>query len=260
MSFSGEFKLVEPGLTMASTIVPWDSGIFGFPVAQIDQIEVADAAYASAAYARFERWRDRLAVRMVTCRLDHFALRESMFLEDHGFRFVEIVYRPSLSLGTTHFPDSGLLIEPAMPADLPEIEAIAGSAFSTGRYLIDWRLDPAQSHLRYRNWVRSSAASAHQEVLKGSLNGEIIGFFVIEKRADRSVYWHLTAMAERWQGQGLGKQLWQAFAMRAQREGASRIETTISAHNLPVMNLYAGLGFRLDAAQMTLHWLQEATA
>ena len=260
MSFSGELKLVEPGLSMAASIVPWDSEIFGFPVAQIDHIDVADRGAASTAYTHFERWRDHFAVRMATCRLDHFALRESMFLEDHAFRFVELVYRPSLSLRPAQFPDSELLIEPAMPADLPEIESIAGCAFSTGRYLLDWRLDPAHSHLRYRHWVRSSAASAHHEVLKGRLNGEIIGFFVIEKRADKSVYWHLTAMAKRWQGQGLGKKLWQAFAMRAQREGAPRIETTISAHNLPVMNLYAGLGFRFDAAQMTLHWLHEATA
>ena len=183
-----------------------------------------------------------------------------MFLEARGFRFVELVYHPSLSLQPAHFPESELLIEPAMSADLPEIEAIAGSAFGTGRYLLDWRLNPAHSHLRYRNWVRSSAASPNHEVLKGSLHDEIIGFFVIEKRADNSVYWHLTAMAKHRQGQGLGKKLWQAFAMRAWCDGTSRIETTISAHNLAVMNLYARLGFRFDTAQMTLHWLREDAA
>jgi GNAT superfamily N-acetyltransferase len=257
MTNSREFTLVEPALSIASSIVPWDSQVFGFPVAQVDRIEVADVAGASAAYHLFEQWRDRLAVRMVTCRLDHFALRESMFLEACGFRFVELVYRPSLCLDHTDFPESELVIEPALPADVPEIEAIAGYAFSTGRYLLDWRLNPVHSHLRYRNWVRSSAASANQEVLKGSLRGEIIGFFIIEKRADQSVYWHLTAMAKQWQSQGLGKRLWQAFAMRARRDGATRIETTISGHNLPVMNLYARLGFCFDAAQLTLHWLHE---
>jgi RimJ/RimL family protein N-acetyltransferase len=260
MSYRCEFRLIEPALSIASSIVPWDSEVFGFPVAQIDRIELADAAEASAAYHHFEQWRDGLAVRMVTCRLDHFALQESMFLEGCGFRFVELVYRPSLCLEHTDFPESELVIEPALPADLPEIEAIAGDAFSTGRYLLDWRLNPAHSHLRYRNWVRSSATSANQEVLKGSLHGQIVGFFIIERRADQSVYWHLTAMAKRWQGQGLGKRLWQAFAMRARLDGASRIETTISGHNLPVMNLYARLGFRFDAAQMTLHWLQEVIA
>jgi RimJ/RimL family protein N-acetyltransferase len=257
MTFGPQFRLTKPGFSIASSIVPWDSQAFGFPVAQIDRIDVADVIDASAAYHLFEQWRDRLVVRMVTCRLDHFALRESMFLEARGFRFVELVYRPSLSLEHTDFPESELVIEPALPADLPEIEAIAGYAFSTGRYLLDWRLNPAHSHLRYRNWVRTSASSADHEVLKGSLNGEIVGFFVIEKRPDKSVYWHLTAMAKQWQGQGLGKRLWQAFAMRARRDGASRIETTISGHNLPVVNLYARLGFCFDGAQLTLHWLDE---
>ena len=242
---------------MASVIVPWDTEVFGFPVAQIDHIEVGDATDAAISYADFEQWRDSLNVRMVTCRLDHFALRESMFLEARGFRFVELVYHPTLQLQRADFPQSSLVIEPALSGDLPEIESIAGTAFSTGRYLLDSRLDPAHSHLRYKNWVRTSAAGGKHDVLKGTLNGEIVGFFITEKRADNSVYWHLTAMAQQRQGQGLGKQLWQAFIMRAKREGAARIETTISAHNLPVMNLYARLGFRFNAAEMTLHWLQE---
>jgi RimJ/RimL family protein N-acetyltransferase len=42
--------------------------------------------------------------------------------------------------------------------------------------------------------------------------------------------------------------------MLLQRDNGMRaIETTISAHNTPVMNLYARLGFRFEDAQMTFH-------
>ena len=258
MSFDRELQtLAGPALSMDFFLVPWDTQVFGFPVAQINAFKLKNGGDSAGIYRRFEDWRDGQNIRIVSCKLDHFALRESMFLEARGFRFVEMVYRPSLSLKHANFPDSELRIEHARPADLPEIEAIAGSAFDTGRYLLDWRLDSQHSHLRYRNWLRNSAVSADQEVLTASANGEIVGFFIIEKRPDDSVYWHLTAIAAHQRGRGLGKQLWRAMALRAWREGATRVETTISAHNLPVINLYAQLGFRFDSAQMTLHWLQE---
>jgi RimJ/RimL family protein N-acetyltransferase len=40
---------------------------------------------------------------------------------------------------------------------------------------------------------------------------------------------------------------------RHRDRGMTAVETTISAHNLPVMNLYARLGFRFSQAEMTLH-------
>jgi len=42
-----------PGLLIDFNIVPWDSEIFGNPVAQINQIKVGDAAEASDPYCEF---------------------------------------------------------------------------------------------------------------------------------------------------------------------------------------------------------------
>jgi hypothetical protein len=41
--------------------------------------------------------------------------------------------------------------------------------------------------------------------------------------------------------------------LRHKGEGATSVETTISGHNLAVMNLYARLGFSFASAQMTFH-------
>ena len=83
------------------------------------------------------------------------------------------------------------------------------------------------------------------------------GFFIVEERPDGSVYWHLTAIAPASQGKGIGKRLWSAMVRRCVDSGASRIETTISAHNTPVMNIYAGLGFRFGSPRLTLHWVRD---
>jgi ribosomal protein S18 acetylase RimI-like enzyme len=71
------------------------------------------------------------------------------------------------------------------------------------------------------------------------------------------VYWHLTAVAPEWQGQGIGMSLWQTMLRRHAAEGATSVRTTISGHNAPAMNLYSRLGFSFSAPQMTFHWLRE---
>lgn len=258
MALSGISDRVSiAGTSIEYGLVPWDSEIFGFPVAEIRNIEIAAQAEPSTAFETFRTWCDDHRVRFVTCRLDHRNLRESMFLEQMGFCFIEMVFSPRLvNLHEVAFPPSGVSWVAAGIADLPEIEGIAGTAFGTGRYLLDWRLEPELSHRRYQTWVRNSFSDSRHSVLKGCVNGEIAGFFIVERKADDRFYWHLTAVAPAWQGKGVGKRLWQAMIMEHKHAGGRQIETTVSAHNPPVLNLYARLGFELRLPKTTFHWIR----
>lgn len=257
MNFDIERLSIEtPSLRMSYYAVPWDSEIFGCGVAQIDALELGPT-HARDDFAPFEAWCSRLDIRFVAARLPHLSLREAGWLEAHGFRWVEMVYRPRLGrLETALVDPSGagpVVIETATAADLPDIEAIAGQAFVTGRFQIDPYLDPALGERRYRTWVRNSFESRTQQVLKAVRDGAIAGFFIVEERADLCAYWHLTAIAPEFQGRGFGIAVWRAMIERHQHRGMTSVETTISAHNLPVMNLYVRLGFRFSSAEMTLH-------
>jgi ribosomal protein S18 acetylase RimI-like enzyme len=179
-----------------------------------------------------------------------------MELEANGFRFVEIVYEPRLdSLGTVAAPRHSIQVTDATPDDLPAIQEVAATAFTTGRFLLDQRLPPDLSSRRYATWVRSAFDSSVQHVLKAESGGELVGFFIVERRADSSVYWHLTAVAPGSQGKGIGLSLWQTMLHRHAADGAAFVATTISGHNLPALNLYARLGFSFPSAQMTFHRL-----
>ena len=134
---------------------------------------------------------------------------------------------------------------------------MAHDAFTTGRFLLDARLDPELSRRRYANWVRTSFGNSSHQVLVGELDGRPVGFFVLEREADDRVYWHLTAVAPDAQGRGVGLSLWRTMLLRHRAEGVGVVETTVSGHNPAVMNLYARLGFSFTAPQMTLHWLRE---
>lgn len=244
------------GATLGCFLVPWDTEIFGFPVAQISRLELGDRADPGTILREFDAWCAGQGVRLVSCRLDHTRLRESMALEDVGFRFVEMVHEPRLDLtDRVAAPRRMLQVGEAVEDDLAAIGEVAHAAFTTGRFLLDWRLPPELSRRRYAAWVRNSFEDPGHEVLKATVDGELVGFFIVEARPDGSVYWHLTAIAPRWQGKGMGMSLWRTMLLRHRTDGATSVSTTISGHNPPALNLYARLGFTFGAAQMTFHRL-----
>lgn len=258
MNPQDETRLDCPGAILECLMVPWDSEIFGYPVAQISRFELAEDAQPTPILAEFEIWCAERDVRLISCRLDHLRLRESMALEDAGFRFVETVYHPRFdAFADIAAPTRGIQVAEATPSDIARIEDVAYSAFSTGRFLLDHRLPPELSRRRYATWVRRSFGSPGQTVLKAESEGELVGFFIVEHRSDKSVYWHLTAIAPEWQGKGMGIRVWRTLLLRHAGEGATAVETTISGHNLAVINLYARLGFSFASAQMTFHRLRE---
>ncbi len=82
------------GTVLECSIVPWDTEIFGFPVAQISRLTIDERGDPAVVLDAFEAWCAAQGVRLISCRLDHTQLRESMVLEATGFRFIEMVYGP----------------------------------------------------------------------------------------------------------------------------------------------------------------------
>ena len=250
-------EISTSNLKLTSSLVPWDTEIFGFPVAQIHHLEVADFLFAVDEYCKFQEWLDINQIRIVSCRLPHNQLRESMFLESKGFRFLEMVLHPKIEgLGYLDIPEDHLVITPALESDLPAIQDIAEQAFGHERYHVDPRLDPRLGNIRYGRWVRNSLHHPWQRLLKIMDGEHIVALFIIESRENRSVYWHLTAISPSWQGRGYGQRVWRAMLRHHQEEEQDCVMTTISARNIAVLNLYAKLDFRFLPPEMTFHWVR----
>lgn len=246
-----------PRLRLEWAEAPWDSAIFGFPVLQISRMEVLDPS-AGEDLALFEAARDRLGAGLVSCRLAHEHLRESMLLEERGFRFIEMAYQPELDdLQMRDLAESpGLDVALAEGADLPAVEEIAGSAFRNERFHVDPRLDSALGDQRYRQWVSNTPSHPSQRLYVVRDGQRLVAFFVTEMLADGTCYWHLNAVAPDAQGQGYGRRAWLAMLSQAKASGARKIRTCIVARNHRVLNLYARLGFRFPPPLMTFHWVR----
>lgn len=244
-------------LSLQWSEAPWDSVLFGAPVLQIEHIAVRGEG-ASGAMSRFNAARDAGGSPFVSCRLPHDKLRESMLLEQHGFRFIEMLFQPEYpDLQRAELLDpGGLTVHQAGPADLPAAIAAAGQAFHNERFHVDPRLPRGLGDLRYQNWVRSSLDHASQRLLVIRDGSTFVGFFILEMLPDATCYWHLTAIAPEQQGKGYGARVWTTMLAHARHGGAARVRTSIVARNHRVMNLYARLGFRFPPPAMTFHWVK----
>ncbi len=94
MNPTDQTLLERTGAVLECSLVPWDSEVFEFPVAQIGRVELGEDAQPMEILDAFEAWCASRDVRLVSCRLDHVQLRESAALEERGFRFIEMVYGP----------------------------------------------------------------------------------------------------------------------------------------------------------------------
>jgi RimJ/RimL family protein N-acetyltransferase len=260
VKFDYQLLRLETGaLSLAYFHVPWDSDIFGFPVAQIAEMRVLNPALALADLAPFRAWLDHESIRLTSCRLPHERLHESMLLEQIGFRFVEMVLHPHLAdLQAYPCAPQKLSVELADSADLPAIEAIAAHAFGHERFHVDPRLDRTLANHRYLVWVRNSHGHPTHRLYKICDGADLVAFFVTENKPDGLCYWHLTAISPAFQGRGYGKRVWLEMLHYHQREGMARIGTTIAACNTTVLNLYASLDFRFQPPEITLHWMPDA--
>ncbi len=251
-------RIEDASIVLEWAEAPWDGAVIGAPALHLTQLEVR-GPNPDVGMRVFESERDRLAVSLVTCRLPHERLIESMFLEGRDFRFIEMLYRPEVDLRSTVLEEEmpPLSVENARKEDLPTLLDIAGSAFSNERFHMDPRLGAELGNQRYRNWVASSQTDSDQQLIAVRDGERIVAMFIIEMLSQRICYWHLTAVAPAVQGQGYGRRVWLAMMRHAAQAGAIHVNTSVAARNYRVINLYAHLGFRFSSPAMTFHWLQE---
>jgi len=140
----------DEALAACYCLVPWDTAAFGFSVGQITQISIRRSEGAHQSLSNLLKvmsgdW----GCKLVTCRLPHDQLRESMLLESCDFRFVEMVMHPRLRDLSEYESDSEFSVLLSTADDLSEIERIARTAFSTDRIRLDPRLSPELASERY---------------------------------------------------------------------------------------------------------------
>ena len=243
------------GLRLTFSLTPWDQDIRGAPAATIQSLEVRQSDLAKQDFARFLVWCRTHGVRFVTARLPHHQIDAVGFLEQVGFRFVELNYRPHTKTLVRYAAADGVLIRPATEDDMVTVASVAAQVFQATRFTADTRLSRDVNSQRYRSWALAAFCNPDQGVFVGFRQGTFAAFFVVERPSVNTIHWSLVAMDPALAGRGFAGDVWSTMLVHHRADGVDTVSTSISSLNVSAMNLYVSLGFSFPEPSVTLHWL-----
>ncbi len=178
-----------------------------------------------------------------TVRVDPLAPKK--LLHEHGFYYCDTLLEPHCAAErfVGHRHEAAAVTRDAA---LEAVLAVCHGAFVHGRFHRDFNVGRACADLRYDRWL----AQLHGEgCVYGLLyDGELAGFAAAV--GGKLV---LHALAARFMGRGLARHLWTALCEALFAAGEREITSSISATNLPALNLYAALGFRFRKPRDIYH-------
>lgn len=200
---------------------PWDCAALGR-----DAFELAHAGTEALAQVG--------APGHYTVKVDPLASKEA--LHRHGFYYCDTLIEPCCEAARlTPWPHASAAFDRA--PELAPLLAICRTAFRHGRFHRDFNVDPRAADQRYTTWLAGLHAAGR---VYGLLwEGRSAGFIAHE--GGRLV---LHALDEAHRGRGIAKHLWSAVCVDLARRGERELASSISAANLPALNLYCALGFR----------------
>lgn len=210
---------------------PWDAVTFGFPTYELLEYSAKSLLQSLKIAGHY------------TVKVD--PMSDKRLLHEHGFYYCDTLIEPYCT------PDR--LCEYTHPSirvskefDEDRLMAICDGAFSYGRFHRDFHLTKAMADLRYNKWMMQLLAE-HQ-VYGLYWQDELAGF--IGYRGNSLL---LHAIAKDYRGKGFSKYWWSKVCLAMFANGQKSLQSSISASNLAVLNLYSSLGFTFKSSLDVYH-------
>lgn len=234
-------------------ILPWDTEIFGFPVADLELGNTHSiAANLRTFLDQLVTWTSEYQVELVSCFIPaNDAILRILFAKI-GFVCVDTTLQATKTMDA---PSRSVPLDFAQADDLPELERIAETVFRFGRYHADGRFPRNLANHRYRIWVRNAFANLgpSSTIYVVRRSGRAVGFSHIEIENDNA-HSMLTAVDPELQGSRIGKEL---LSMRNYDLARRKIHESygrLSVRNSRMLNLYASFGYRFSLPLAIYHW------
>lgn len=235
----------------------WDSEQFGMPAARLDRLAVPGSYTVARAHKRkllslvlgqcLET-----GIRYLTARVDTGDFSSIHALGEHGFELVDGIQSFLFALSTNDPPaPAGTRV--FEPGDLPQVLAIARTAFVFDRFHADPQLSPAIADRVNECWTRNCClGSAADITVLAEDEGRISSF--VACRADREARRGniiLVATAEWARGRGMARRASLAALHWFAGQGMESVEVGTQFRNIPAACLFQSLGFRLFQTALT---------
>ena len=194
-----------------AALLPWDTEIFGFPVALFRVgDEAPDNAIRKDVAPHFSSWMMHHEVSVCGCVLPAGNVFWKSFLPTLGFRFVDFAIEARLrDLSSATLPPVRAVLRNPQRGDQGAIEALAARSFAHGRYFADPLFPRDLAQRRYKRWVANALAEANgpDRVYVLGEPGSVNGFFHVAVQGHEADL-RLASIAPECQGTGMGFDLY----------------------------------------------------
>ncbi len=212
---------------------PWDKRIFSMDCFEIMNICEQALSHAAVTPGHY------------TVKIDPLA--DKSLLHHYGFYYVDTLIEPTCE--QSHFiahrhPDCSI----ASNVEIADLLPMCTNSFMHGRFHRDFNLPAEDADRRYAQWLEQLHEEA--DVFGLYYRQELAGFIACK---EGKLLLHTITSSFR--GKGLAKFFWSVACERLFQDSVQTITSSISAANLPVLNLYSSLGFRFTHAVDTYHRL-----
>jgi hypothetical protein len=228
---------------MSENIIPthWDSTVFGFNTFEI--IYTSDINFKEL----ISRILQQHQKGHYTVKID--PLKSKKTLHEFGFYYCDTLIEPFCTFDNLiRYQTEGISLSKSVDLD-HLIETVHG-AFNHGRFHRDFNLNRHLADIRYDLWLRELYQSDQVFVLM--FFDRVAGFWGY---CDHKILLH--ALSEEYRGKRLSKYFWSIACQKLFEKGYPELTSSISASNLPVLNLYSSLGFRFRKPVDVYHLMLE---
>ena len=240
------------------TLLKWDTGFFGFPIAQISQGRLNQKIMERANMFCREN-----QIRLLQFKCDAHHRPSILIAEENDFHFADVrmIYRQKLtemSSSRLTLPED-FNIRLARDSDCVQLREIVRNLYTLSRYYFDTNFPREKVQKFYQDWIEKAVHGCLDDLAWVICEDEkIIGFCSVSLGKERRARIGLFGVDPSLVGQGLGSLLLQDVLVMLADRSVEQVSVVTQGRNYFAQRLYQKMGFLIDRIEIYYHrWFNE---
>lgn len=244
-------------------MLDWDSTFFNTKASRLVHLHFNGSDTGESLWRHCEDWLKANKVKHLTSRVSVENDQAINFLMGKGFELLGGKYltRIDLKKSQKKTTDERLLFSQASEKDTADLVGLAKGNFKENRFFRDDFFEDQKAGQVYESWIVNRLKQKPEEVIKASIDGEVIGFAMtsrLEPVPGKSFgFVELIAVDPSQAGQGFGKRITRYVLKQMQESGIQVVFANVVNSNISSLKMFQGVGFSVYATLLEFRKLIE---